>query len=79
MSSHLTCIPKEQLKLVSGGLEFANPYLNAGFIAIELVHSIFIVRELTNYLGDIWNSKPIEEGDYFTQFFSNIYNYVAIR
>lgn len=79
MRNHPTVIHDEQLKLISGGLTLGNPYLDAGLVVIELAHAVLIAREITNFIGARWNSKPIEEGDYFTQFFANMYNYVTIR
>jgi len=74
MKNQLTVLPNHQLKSVSGGLTLGNPYLDAGLVAIEFAHAILIVREITNFIGARWNSKPIEEGDYFSQFFAKMYN-----
>ena len=71
MNNQLSLIPNDQLNAVSGG------HLGAVILILELPHIFMGIREFTNYMGDRIGGNQIEEDDYFTQFFANIYNYVT--
>jgi hypothetical protein len=74
MQSTLREIPQDQLHAISGG-HAALGVFSTVMLVLEIPHMIVGIREFTNYVADRWvnGGQNIEDGDYFTQFFANLF------
>lgn len=76
MNKALTVLSAEQVQDVSGGHSTLS-ILGGIITVLELPHIFMGLKEFTNYAIDMYQSGgQYEEGDHFSKFFVNSYQYV---